>query len=149
MNRHFNNFDSFRYYTLIKKSDRTKEENRELCVLANTALQFSVINAIDNLIKNTVDEDGNTTAGVLEYDNCQNLYRLQCRINGKMKTIARIKVAKRDFYILVRESTARAIGANDYELINYNLPAGYHRDLKDAYKELYKVYEYHYKMQTA
>lgn len=148
MSRQFNNFDSFRYFTLIRKTDKTKEELRELEVLKHLAAQNAVIIAIDNLIKNTVDADGKPTAGVLEYDNCPNLYRLQARINGKMKTIARIKVAKRDFYILVRETTARAINEN-YELINYNLPAGYHKLLEESYKAIKAVFDYHYKMQTA
>ncbi len=141
--------NSFRYFELINKTDRTKEEARELEQLKHEAEAHSVIIALDNIVANTVDADGHATANILEYENCAGLYRLQARINGKMKTIARIKVAKRDVYILVRESTARALNINDYEIINYNLPAGYHRSLKEAYNELYRVYEHHFKAQTA
>lgn len=140
--------NSSRYFELINKTDRTKEENRELELLKHECEAHGVIIALDNIIKNTVDENGNPTAGVLEYDNCNGLYRLQARINGKLKTIARIKVAKRDLYILVRETTARALNEN-YELINYNLPAGYHKPLSDAYKALRAIYDYHYTAQTA
>ena len=86
---------------------------------------------------------------VLTYDNCNGLYRLQVEINGRFKTIARIK-AQKDIYILIRESTA--IDNNiAYELINYNLPAGFHVGydyIREVTPILDKICKYHIEKQA-
>lgn len=131
------------YHDLINKTDRTKEENRRLNVLC----KLSHSNGLNNTVLSLNDVDG---VNVLTYDSVTGLYRVQTTINGKLKTIARVKVAKNDAYILVRESTAVAIGIKDYEIINYNLPAGYHISNTTAlYNNLLDVIEYHNKVQTA
>lgn len=78
--------------------------------------------------------------GIIDYsDTMPGLYRLQFVINGKLKTIARVKL-QRDIYILVRENVAELLGV-DYDLINYNLPAGYHVEYKDGKKEIEKLFK--------
>lgn len=75
-------------------------------------------------------------------DRIAGLYRLQARIDGKMKTIARVKL-QQDVYILVRENVAKGLEW-DYDLINYNLPAGTHFDYtaaRDAIEKLYALFE--------
>ena len=92
--------------------------------------------------------------GIIDYnDTMHGLYRLQATINGKLKTVCRIK-AQRDVYALVRENVARALGYTEntdgtpnktqYALINYNLPAGIHvsyEDIADFIQKLYSVFE--------
>lgn len=131
------------YHDLISKVDRTKEENRRLNVLC----KLSHSNGLNNTVLSLNNLDG---VNILTYDRAIGLYRVQTTIKGKLKTIARVKVAKNDAYILVRESTAVAIGIKDYEIINYNLPAGYHISNTTAlHKNLLDVIEYHNKIQTA
>lgn len=77
-------------------------------------------------------------------DRIAGLYRLQITINGKLKTIARVKL-QRDVYILVREKVAQELNW-DYDLINYNLPAGTHFQYtedkaKNAIEALYNLFE--------
>ena len=75
-------------------------------------------------------------------DRVAGLYRLQARIDGKMKTIARVKL-QQDVYILVRENVAKELDF-DYDLINYNLPAGTHLEYtaaRDALERLYGLFE--------
>jgi len=75
-------------------------------------------------------------------DRVAGLYRLQARIDGKMKAIARVKL-QRDVYILVRENVAKELQF-DYDLINYNLPAGTHFEYtaaRDAIERLYALFE--------
>lgn len=75
-------------------------------------------------------------------DRVAGLYRLQARIDGKIKTIARVKL-QQDVYILVRENVAKELGF-DYDLINYNLPAGTHFTYdaaRDALERLYGLFE--------
>lgn len=131
---------SKRYHELINKTERTKEENRELETLKKIAKMQSVISALDNLNKSE-------NINILEYDSTSGLFRIQVKIADKYKTVARIKIAKRDTYILVRESTAKELKKN-YEIINYNLPAGYHIT-KDFYNEFKLITDYHIKTQTA
>lgn len=128
------------YHNLINQEVRTKEENRRLETLKKIAKMQGYTVALDSIAK--LDK-----VNILEYDSVQGLYRLQLEINGRYKTIARIKIAKRDVYILVRETTAREIG-KEYEIINYNLPAGYHVE-NDLYNELLKIVEYHNSIQAA
>lgn len=135
-------------FTLERKSDRTKEENRRLETLKHYRAMNGAVVALASLEKNMKDDDGNNIVTILEYPNVSGLYRIQVRINGKMKTVARIKIGKKDVYVLVRESTAKAL-KKKYEIINYNLPAGYYVDFTKAYKEFTKVVEYHFKHQTA
>lgn len=131
-----------RYHDLINKQDRTKEENRELETLKKEAKRNGFKQVIRNIEK--IDD-----VNVLHYDSVDGLYRIQTKINGKDKTIARIKVAKKDVYILIRESTARALN-KAYEIINYNLPAGYHvNTAQDLYNDIKAVIEYHSTQQTA
>lgn len=131
------------YHDLINKTDRTKEENRRLNVLS----KLSHSNGLNSTVLALNNLDG---VNILTYDSVTGLYRVQTTINGKLKTIARVKVAKNDAYILIRESTAVAIGISDYEIINYNLPCGYHISNTTAlYKNLLAVIEYHNKVQTA
>lgn len=129
-----------RYHELINKTDRTKEENRELEQLKKQAKFNGYIRAIESIAK--LDK-----VNILSYDSVNGLYRLQIDINGRYKTIARIKIAKRDVYILVRETTAKEL-KKTYEIINYNLPAGYHVE-KDLYNELKQIVTYHQQTQTA
>lgn len=132
---------SKRYHELIMKlNDRTKEENRELETLKKIAKMQGVISALDNLNKLE-------NVNILEYDSTPGLFRIQVKISDKYKTIARIKIAKRDTYILVRETTAKNLN-KPYEIINYNLPAGYHIT-KDFYNEFKLIVDYHIKTQTA
>lgn len=132
---------SKRYHELIMKlNDRTKEENRELETLKKIAKMQGVISALDNLNKLE-------NVNILEYDSTPGLFRIQVKISDKYKTIARIKIAKRDTYILIRETTAKELKKN-YEIINYNLPAGYHIT-KDFYNEFKLIADYHIKTQTA
>ena len=131
------------YHTLINKTDRTKEENRRLNVLS----KLSHSNGLNNTV---LSLNNLNNINILTYDSVTGLYRVQTTINNKLKTVARVKVAKNDAYVLVRESTAVAIGIKDYEIINYNLPAGYHINNTTAlYKNLIAVIEYHNKTQTA
>lgn len=131
------------YHDLTNKTDRTKEENRRLNVLC----KLSHSNGLNNTVLSLNDIDG---VNILTYDTVTGLYRVQTTINGKLKTIARVKVAKNDAYILVRESTAVALGIKDYEIINYNLPAGYHiNNTTELYNNLIAVIDYHNKVQTA
>ena len=131
-----------RYHELINKENRTKEENRELETLKKLAKK----NGFEQAVKNIARLEN---VNILSYDTVDGLYRIQTKINGKDKSIARIKIAKKDTYILIRESTARAIN-KDYEIINYNLPAGFHETTASAlYETLKAVIEYHNKMQTA
>lgn len=80
---------------------------------------------------------------IIDYsDRIAGLYRLQARIDGKMKTIARVKL-QQDVYILVRENVAKELDF-DYDLINYNLPAGTHFEYtaaRDAIERLYSLFE--------
>ena len=89
--------------------------------------------------------------GIIDYsDRIAGLYRLQAVIDGKVKTIARVKL-QRDVYILVRENVALALG-EEYDLINYNLPAGMHIDYDNArevVERLYDLFENHYDELTA
>lgn len=131
-----------RYHELINKENRTKEENRELETLKKEAKR----NGFKQVIRNIEKIDN---VNVLYYDSVDGLYRIQTKINGKDKTIARIKVAKKDVYILIRETTARALN-KAYEIINYNLPAGYHvNTANDLYNDIKAVIEYHSTQQTA
>lgn len=131
-----------RYHDLINKQDRTKEENRELETLKKEAKR----NGFKQVIRNIEKLEN---VNVLYYDSVDGLYRIQTKINGKDKTIARIKVAKKDVYILIRETTARALN-KAYEIINYNLPAGYHvNTANDLYNDIKAVIEYHSTQQTA
>lgn len=131
-----------RYHELINKENRTKEENRELETLKKEAKR----NGFKQVIRNIEKLDN---VNVLYYDNVDGLYRIQTKINGKDKTIARIKVAKKDVYILIRETTARALN-KAYEIINYNLPAGYHvTTTNDLYNDIKAVIKYHSTQQTA
>lgn len=135
------------YHDLITKQDRTKEEARRLEVIKHQSTCNGLVRALENLSKIT-NEAGENIVNILEYDNVSGLYRIQVVIKGKLKTIARIKVGKKDCYVLVRETTAKDLNKS-YELINYNLPAGYYIQLNDAYNELKKIVEYHYSRQTA
>ena len=131
-----------RYHELINKENRTKEENRELETLKKEAKR----NGFKQVIRNIEKLEN---VNVLYYDSVDGLYRIQTKINGKDKTIARIKVAKKDVYILIRETTARALN-KAYEIINYNLPAGYHvNTANDLYNDIKAVIEYHSTQQTA
>ena len=131
-----------RYHELINKENRTKEENRELETLKKEAKR----NGFKQVIRNIEKLEN---VNVLYYDSVDGLYRIQTKINGKDKTIARIKVAKKDVYILIRETTARALN-KAYEIINYNLPAGYHvNTAQDLYHDIKAVIEYHSTQQTA
>ena len=138
--------DCIEYAQLIIKPERTKEENRRLETLKHLSAMNGAVVGIDNLLDITIDN--NHIVNVLDYPNVSGLYRIQVLINGRMKTVARIKVGKKDAYILVRESTAKKLN-KDYEIINYNLPAGYYVPLNQTYKELRNVIEYHYTEQTA
>ena len=95
------------------------------------------------------------TRGIIDYnDTMHGLYRLQATINGKLKTVCRIK-AQRDIYALVREEVAQEMGFTEapdgktaspeqYALINYNLPAGIHvsySDIPAFIEKLYSVFE--------
>lgn len=136
----FNNDLSNEYHTLTQNQDKTKEEARRLEVLKKLAKCQGYIVALNNLSQ--LDN-----VNILEYDNVPGLYRIQTMINGRFKTVARVKIAKRDVYILVRESTAKDLG-KEYEIINYNLPAGYHVD-QDLYNELVNIVNYHQEKQSA
>lgn len=135
------------YHNLITKQDKTKEEARRLEVIKHQSICNGLVRALENLSKLT-NEAGENIVNILEYDNVTGLYRIQVVIKGKLKTIARIKVGKRDCYVLVRETTAKELNKS-YELINYNLPAGYYIQLADAFKEFRQIVEYHYSKQTA
>ena len=79
--------------------------------------------------------------GMIDYsDTMPGLYRVQCTINGKLKTVARVK-AQRDVYVLVREAVAQDL-KYDYLLINYNLPAGVHFTYSEIEKELERLCAY-------
>ena len=130
-----------RYHALINKENRTKEENRELETLKKEAHREGLHQAIKQL-------ERLEAVNVLYYENVAGLYRIQTYINNKLKTVARVKIAKKDAYILIRETTARELGKN-YEIINYNLPAGYHVDgATDLYNDLKAIVEYHIATQT-
>lgn len=131
-----------RYHDLINKTDLTKEEKRELATLTKLAHKEGFKRAIENISK----LEG---VNILSYDTVDGLYRIQTKINGKDKSIARIKIAKKDVYILIRETTAKELN-KDYEIINYNLPAGYHvATAKDLYNDLQEIINYHNEKQTA
>lgn len=131
-----------RYHELINKTDLTKEEKRELEQLKKLAHKNGFEQAIKNIAKLE-------NVNILSYNTVDGLYRIQTKINGKDKSIARVKIAKKDVYILIRETTARAIN-KEYEIINYNLPAGFHETTAtDLYNVLVDIIEYHNKTQTA
>lgn len=134
-----------RYHELINKNDRTKEENRELETLKKVAHINGLITAMNNAV--ATDKDN---INLVDYtDTCNGLYRVQVKINGKLKTVARLKFSKKDVYILVRETTARVIN-KEYEIINYNLPAGFHIDnTNDLFNTLIAITNYHITEQTA
>lgn len=134
------------YAKLLIKTERTKEENRRLETLKHLSTMNGAVVGIDNLLNITFGDKH--VVNVLDYPNVSGLYRVQVLIKGKMKTVARVKIGKKDAYILVRESTAKKLN-KAYEIINYNLPAGYYVPLNQTYKELRKVIEYHYTEQTA
>ena len=140
LNKFMNNEMCKEYHDLTNKTDRTKEENRRLEVLKKIAKMQGYTIALDSIAK--LDK-----VNILEYDNVPGLYRIQIDINGRYKTIARVKIAKRDAYILVRETTAKEL-KKDYEIINYNLPAGYHIE-HNLYNELFELVNYHKERQTA
>jgi hypothetical protein len=122
--------------------DRTKEENRELETLKKLSHMNGLLQAIYNL---SLQDNIN----ILEYDSCDTLYRVQVKINDRFKTVARLKISKKDIYILIRETTARAIN-KEYEIINYNLPAGFHETTAtDTYNALKAICDYHIANQTA
>lgn len=80
----------------------------------------------------------------VSYDNVAGLYRLYTidTKTNKRKCIARIKLQK-DIYVLIREQLAKALNY-DYDLINYNLPAGIHfehTEIKDRLTEIYNTIE--------
>lgn len=133
----------YRYHELLEKgTNRTKEENREL----NQIIKDNHKRGLNRVIDNIEELEGVT---ILRYPTVEGLYRIQCAINNKVKTIARVKIAKKDAYILIRETTARDLG-KDYEIINYNLPAGYHIEkANDLYNNLVDVINYHIENQTA
>lgn len=130
-----------RYHNLINQEALTKEEKRELETLKKLAHQEGLHTAIRQLER--LEE-----VNILSYENVAGLYRVQTYINDKLKTVARVKIAKKDAYILIRETTARELN-KDYEIINYNLPAGYHVDgATDLYNDLKAIVEYHVETQT-
>lgn len=133
----------WRYHELLEKgTDKTKEENRELNQIIKDNHKRGLNKVIDS-----IEELENVS--VLRYPTVEGLYRIQCVINNKVKTIARVKIAKKDAYILIRETTAREL-KKDYEIINYNLPAGYHVEKAgDLYNDLVDIINYHTENQTA
>lgn len=137
--------NSTRYHELIQMADRTKEQNRELEQLKKLAKYNTIKIALENLL-NLKDNDTNIV-NVLEYENMPGMYRIQTLIKGKFKTVARVKASYRDIHIAIRETTARELN-KEYVIVNYNLPAQFHIEHKDAYNFFKQIIEYHYNEQT-
>ena len=116
-----------------KPNTETNKPGKREQARINAAAFIEVLNEI------TTPENRN----LIDYsDRIAGLYRLQVIIDGKMKTIARVKL-QQDVYILVRENVAKELQF-DYDLINYNLPAGTHFDYtaaRDAIERLYGLFE--------
>lgn len=129
------------YFVLTNKTDRTKEEDRQLETLKKRAKINGAILGVENIEKLE-------NVNVLYYDKVPGLYRIQAKISGKYKTVARVKLSRKDVYVLTRETTAKALN-KDYEIINYNLPAGFFVDLEKLYTELVAVVNYHLENQVA
>ena len=142
------------YHELINKTDRTKEDIYNLNKLIKLAKLNSIKGILTNLVNNNIEETEEETeankriVNILEYDNMPSMYRIQVLIKGKYKTVARIKASYKDIHIAIREETARQLDKK-YVIVNYNLPAQFHIEYKEAYKLFSDIVEYHYNTQTA
>ena len=140
-----------RYFELINKVDKSKEEARELEMLKKASKLNTIKVALENLMNNsivTINNEEVQTVNILEYENMPSMYRIQVLVNNKFKTVARVKASYKDIHVAIRETTAREIHPQ-YVIVNYNLPAQYHIKLEEAYKHFKAITDYHYKNQTA
>ena len=125
----------------------TEQQKRNALKSVKAARITNIKMYLENLVaKYGVDDDTNKPLlNIIDYtEKTSGLYRLQLLINGKYKTIARIK-AQKDIYILIKEDTANACNIQ-YEKILYNLPAGFHTDydyIRNVTPKLDSIIAYH------